>query len=113
MGFSKEFIKGSTVSMILSVLRDGDLYGYEIIKSIKARSEDALNLGEGTVYPILHRLEKKGYLSSRWEKQQGAPDRKYYSITESGIKLLGREMDEWREFSEAVNKVTGNINFSK
>jgi DNA-binding PadR family transcriptional regulator len=106
MDFSKELIKGSTKKLILSVLNEGELYGYEIIKAIKIKSADALAFGEGSIYPALHQLEKDGYLKSRWEAgRPGTPPRKYYQITEKGKLRLNADLKEWKEFTQAVDSV--------
>ncbi|MBN1618598.1 PadR family transcriptional regulator [Candidatus Dojkabacteria bacterium] len=105
MKISKELMKGSTVQLILSCLSDEDMYGYQIIKKIKTKSKNIFNMGEGTIYPILHRLEKQGFLKSYWEKQIGLPDKKYYKITEKGISKLHEEINEWKKYTKAVNNV--------
>ena len=105
MTISKELLKGSTWLLVLAVLSDSERYGYDIIKEIKKRSTDALELGEGTVYPILHALEKKKFVTSHWVKQEGAPDRKYYELTTAGKKALQVHAIEWNIFTTAVNGV--------
>jgi PadR family transcriptional regulator PadR len=105
MRFSKELIKGSTKNLILAVLSDDEMYGYQIVKSILARSGDELAFGEGTIYPALHSLEKAGMLKSHWVEQQSGPNRKYYTLTKKGRKQLTTAKQEWQDFSGAVNKV--------
>ena len=113
MKFSRELIKGSTKSLILAVLLDGELYGYQIVKSIMDKSGNELAFGEGSIYPALHSLEKDGFLTSRWLKQTDNPDRKYYSLTRKGKRVLKANIKEWQEFSAAVNKVFHGVdNFS-
>lgn len=109
MKFSRELVKGSTKNVILAVLADGELYGYQIVKSIREKSDDALDFGEGSVYPALHALEKAGLLQSKWVKQDSGPDRKYYSLTRKGGRALKDNIAEWKEFSSAVNKVLDNL----
>lgn len=108
MKYSKELIKGSTSMLILSVLSDKDLYGYKIIRELEIRSENAFNISEGTLYPILHALEKEKYLTSYWQEVDGR-NRKYYQITEKGRKQLAKNREEWKSFSVSVNKV---LNFA-
>ncbi len=105
MKFSKELIKGSTKNLILAVLKDGEMYGYQIIKSIADQSQEALQFGEGSIYPALHEMEKLGLLSSHWVPQEGKPDRKYYKLTPEGSQALAQGVKDWREFSHAVNHV--------
>ena len=70
MKLSKELVKGSTATLVLSVLKSNDLYGYKIIKEIQLRSENVFDLKEGTLYPILHALEQEGCLESYWEEYE-------------------------------------------
>lgn len=97
-------MKGSTQQLILAVLSQGDLYGYEIIKEISRQSEKVLALGEGSIYPMLHQLESKELISGYWKKEAGR-ERKYYQITEKGLTLYAQNLQEWRLFSASLNKV--------
>lgn len=101
---NKELLKGSSDIMILAVLADQPLYGYQIAKQIKALSADVLALGEGTLYPLLHRLEHHKLLESYWEEVSGRR-RKYYSITTAGKKMLHAKTAEWNAFAHALNSV--------
>lgn len=107
MKISKELVKGSTSLLVLSVMCNTDMYGYQIIREIEKLSEDVFNLNEGTLYPILHALEKEGYLKSYWVEKEGARKRKYYHITKKGLKELNRQKAEWQTYSGAVAKVIG------
>lgn len=108
MKISKELSSGSIPTMVLSVISTQDMYGYKIIKSIEARSEQVFCLKEGTLYPILHSLEAEGLLESYWETAEGRK-RKYYHITRKGKKQLAAKEKEFDEFSVAVKKV---LNFA-
>ncbi|MGN1421721.1 MAG: PadR family transcriptional regulator [Eubacterium sp.] len=108
MNFSKELLKGSTVTLILSAIEREDMYGYKIVKVIDMKSDGAFTMKEGTLYPILHSLEENGFVESYWEEFEGR-NRKYYHITKKGIKELNRKKEEWREYSKSVNKV---LNFA-
>lgn len=101
---NKELLKGSSDIMILSVLADSPLYGYEIAKQIKTLSSDVLAMGEGTLYPLLHRLEQQKLLESFW-KEVGGRRRKYYSITAGGKKVLQAKTAEWNNFAQALGAV--------
>jgi PadR family transcriptional regulator PadR len=106
MKFSSELLKGSTKNLILATLSKHEMYGYEIIKEIRQNSDDLISLGEGSIYPALHELEKNDFLTSRWAKQENdAPDRKYYHLTKKGKKALGTAKKEWALFSGAVNAI--------
>jgi len=104
MKFSKELLKGSTQQLILAVLLERDLYGYEIIKEISRQSEDILTLGEGSIYPMLHQLESKNLIKSYWLHEKGR-DRKYYQITREGKKTFSHNLEEWKLFSHSLNKI--------
>jgi transcriptional regulator, padR-like family len=82
------------------------MYGYQIIKTLEVMSENVFSLNEGTLYPILHSLEKEGSLESYWCEAEGRK-RKYYKITESGLAELADKKREWQSFSGAVSKVLG------
>ncbi len=108
MNISKELAKGSTALMVLSVLSKEDLYGYQIIRIVANLSEEVFQMNEGTLYPILHSLEKNGMLESYWsEPTETARRRKYYKITKKGLKELASQEKEWREYSKAVSRVLG------
>ena len=105
MTIRKELAKGSTAMLVLSVLEHENMYGYQIIKELERRSEEIFSLKEGTLYPILHGLEKEGFLDSYWEDTKSARSRKYYRMTESGRKELQSRKKEWELFTDAVNRV--------
>lgn len=111
MKISKELSKGSTGMLVLSVISRSEMYGYQIIKTVEMMSENVFQMNEGTLYPILHALEKEEYLTSRWvESEENGRKRKYYKITEKGIKELDSQKKEWEEYSAAVGKVlTGEL----
>lgn len=94
--------------LILAVLREEELYGYRIIQSLKEKSAEALQAGEGSVYPILHALEKDGLLKSRWVEEGARPPRKYYRLTMKGQKALDTSKETWRSYTRAVESVLSN-----
>ena len=106
MKISKELAKGSTGLLVLSVISKRDMYGYQIIKTIENASEDVFSLNEGTLYPILHSLEAEGCLEAYWSECEGRK-RKYYKITEKGLREFSGKEQEWKTFSTAVAKVLG------
>lgn len=108
MKISKELLKGSTVSLILSVIEKEDMYGYKIVREIEKCSDNVFTLKEGTLYPILHNLEEDNYVESYWV-DAGSKKRKYYKITRKGKKLLKEKKEEWQVYSTAVKKV---LNFA-
>ena len=105
MAYDKGLIGGSTVLLVLSLLQEEDRYGYEIIKELEQRSEKAFQFKEGTLYPVLHRLESKGWVKSYKAKGDTGKERKYYKITKSGLEELAEEKEVWKSFTENVQKV--------
>ena len=104
MNIKKELTKGSSAMLVLSVLENEELYGYMIIKRIAERSENVFSFKEGTLYPILHNFEANGYVKSYTVKTEGRM-RKYYKITNKGIKALSDAREEWNAYTNAVRKV--------
>ena len=103
---SKELLKGSTTMLVLSLLKNENMYGYQMIKRLSVKSENVFELQEGTLYPILHNLESNNFITSYWDESTGKK-RKYYSITEEGKKHLQNKKEEWRIFSNGINLVVG------
>lgn len=91
--------------LVLSVIEKEDMYGYQIIKEIQLRSDNAFTFKEGTLYPILHNFESDGYVKSYWLESESGRKRKYYKITKKGIKSLADSKEEWKTYSVAVSKV--------
>ncbi|MEH6942472.1 PadR family transcriptional regulator [Bacillus sp. JJ722] len=108
MTFDRELMKGSSSLIIMNILNDGDMYGYQLSKEMERRSDEQLAVKEGTLYPALHKLEQKGYIRSYITKQEKAPSRKYYTLTDEGKKLLKHKNKEWTAFAKMINKMIGN-----
>lgn len=106
MTISKELMKGSTATLVLSVLAEQDLYGYKIVKELEAKSEHVFTLKEGTLYPILHALEEGGCLESYWVDVENKK-RKYYHITRKGKAMLKAKKEEFQAYTTAVQHVLG------
>ena len=100
----KGYISGSVKLLILNLLNEKSFYGYEIIKTLKTRSNNVFDMKVGTLYPILHKLENEELIISSNQEVSGRT-RKVYSITDKGIKELAKSKKEWEEFSLAVNQV--------
>ncbi len=107
MKIDKGFIGGSTNLLVLSLLSEKDRYGYDIIKELEIRSDSTFQFKEGTLYPVLHKLENKGYIKSYISKGDTNKERKYYKITENGKKQLDEEIKKWEAFSTSITKVIG------
>ena len=94
---SKELIGASTVPIILSILSEGENYGYAIIKKVADSSSGKLEWSEPMLYPVLHRLDKQGLITSQWRVLENARKRKYYAITPAGRAALHEKKQEWIE----------------
>jgi PadR family transcriptional regulator PadR len=105
MKFDKTLIGGSTALLVLSLLSDGDKYGYEMVLELARRSDNAFELKEGTLYPLLHALENAGDVRAYPRTSPSGRERRYYSLTEKGRRRLMEKTEEWRIFSESVNAV--------
>ena len=97
-------LRGYLDPVILAVLAAGPLHGYAVIEELKVRSGGELDLPEGTVYPALHRLERRGLLSSAWTKAEGRR-RRNYRLTRSGRRELESKTREWRTFAQVMDGV--------
>jgi PadR family transcriptional regulator, regulatory protein PadR len=102
---SKALMAASTKPIILSILLEGEDYGYNIIQRVKDASGGCLDWTDGMLYPVLQRLEKEGFISSRWVVSEGGRYRKYYSVTASGRRELNVEMAQWKSFSTAMSRL--------
>jgi PadR family transcriptional regulator len=101
-----ETLKGHLDGLILATLADGPAHGYAVIEQLKRRSGGAFELAEGTVYPVLHRLEAEGLLASSWSEAAGRK-RRVYRLTRRGRSALDGRRREWRAFAGAVEAVLG------
>ena len=99
-----ESLKGHLDALVLATLGDEPLHGYAVIEALRTRSEGAFDLAEGTVYPVLHRLEADGLLTSSWSTAAGRR-RRVYRLSRRGRTSLGRQREEWRSFARAVESV--------
>lgn len=107
MNIDKGLIGGSTILLVLCLIEEADKYGYEIIKELELRSDKTFQFKEGTLYPVLHKLENNGYVKSYMAKGDTGKERRYYQITKTGKKQLLEEKKKWEVFTVSVNKVIG------
>ena len=105
MALYDQIRKGSTSTLILSLLSDEPMYGYQITQELQQRSEGYFEMKEGLLYPALHRMEQDGLLKSEWRSVAGSRRRKYYFITEEGRKVLVNSVAEWTTFTEKLMQV--------
>ena len=109
MEFDKSLISGSNAMLVLSLLKDGDKYGYEMVQELKRRSNNVFQLKEGTLYPLLHALENAGEVASYSRTAPTGRERRYYRLTEKGEQRFREKVREWRSFSESVNTVLNAV----
>lgn len=105
MKVDKSLLTGSTTMLLLKLIEDGDMYGYQMIEALAKKSDDTFSLKAGTLYPLLHSLEQQGMVTSYDKQADSQRIRKYYSITKKGRGLLAEKKAEWKVFSSAVNQV--------
>jgi PadR family transcriptional regulator, regulatory protein PadR len=103
----RELKKGSAELMILSLVEDRARHGYEISKIIEARSGGTLRFNVASLYPLLYRLEDRGWIQGRWTEKQGQRRRRYYKLTASGRKVLKAQRNTWQSFVAAMSRITG------
>jgi DNA-binding PadR family transcriptional regulator len=92
---SKELVAASTEPLILSLLSEGESYGYALIQEVKRLSRDKIEWTDGMIYPVLHRMENEGWIESRWGVAENGRERKYYSLKQDGKKALNSQREQW------------------
>jgi transcriptional regulator len=105
MAQRRELIKGSFDSLILCLLDQQPMYGYQIIKELERKSEGYFRFKEGTLYPALHRLEQTGLIEGKWQMLANGRQRRYYNITEKGLHGLETKRSQWLDFLAAMNLI--------
>jgi transcriptional regulator len=103
----RELKKGSAELLILSLVEAQPRHGYELSKLIEARSGGVLRFRVASLYPLLYRLEKRGWILGRWVEKAGQRRRRYYRLTPAGAAMLVEQRTGWREFVRAINRITG------
>jgi PadR family transcriptional regulator PadR len=103
----RELKKGSAELLILSLVEVRPRHGYEISKLIEARSDGVLKFNVASLYPLLYRLEKRGWILGRWVEKAGQRRRRYYRLTREGRKILAAQRSGWEDFVAAINRITG------
>ena len=105
---SKQTLDGNVETLILAILETGPSYGYALVKELNERAEGILQLGEGTIYPVLYRLEDKKLIAARWRLAENGRQRKYYRLISKGHKALATNRQQWQMLSAAMGKVLGS-----
>jgi PadR family transcriptional regulator, regulatory protein PadR len=107
--FSKELIGASAVPVILAILDQKESYGYEIMLRVKELSKSQIEWKEGSLYPVLHKLEKTGLIKSLWKMAENGRHRKYYAINKKGRKALEEEIENWRMVQIMLEELWSNL----
>lgn len=101
-----ELLQGTLDMLILQTLKSGPRHGHDIARYIQGTTDDLLQVEHGSLYPALHRLERKGWLAAKWEApRDGNREFKYYRLTPAGRKQLSREESKWKQMSRAIAQV--------
>jgi len=103
----RELKKGSAELLILSLIEHEPRHGYELSKLIDSRSNGAIRFHVASLYPLLYRLEKRGWIEGRWVEKAGQRRRRYYRLTAEGRRVLAAQRRNWRQFVEAIARITG------
>ncbi|RUO80935.1 PadR family transcriptional regulator [Idiomarina tyrosinivorans] len=103
MNLSKDLMAASSAPLILAILADGESYGYEIVQRVAELSGGKLHWTDGMMYPLLHRLEKQGYLAAVWRVAETGRKRKYYALTDAGKGVISEQQKQWQVVNNALN----------
>jgi PadR family transcriptional regulator len=105
--FDRELKKGSAELLILSLVEQEPRHGYDIARLIEVRSKGVIQFKVASLYPLLYRLEARGWIQGRWVEKAGQRRRRYYRLTSEGRQILDAQRHTWRAFAEAIARVTG------
>jgi len=105
MKIDKDFIAASATPLVLAILHEGESYGYAIIKRVSELSGGELKWKDGMIYPLLHRLERNGYVRATWGKSETGRRRKYYRLTDRGLEQLARQQRQWHVVDSALRGI--------
>jgi transcriptional regulator len=103
----RELKKGSAELLVLSLVEDQPRHGYDLGQLIELRSRGVLRFNVASLYPLLYRLEDRGWIRGRWVEKPGQRRRRYYRLTPAGEKVLAAQRNTWRDFVGAINRITG------
>lgn len=105
----KDLVAASAMPLVLAILNDGESYGYAILRRIDELSGGEMGWTDGMLYPLLHRLDRLGYVEARWDSRQGGRRRRYYHITPPGRKALSEQRRQWEVVSGALQNAWRSI----
>ena len=106
----KQTLDGNVETLLLAILESGPSYGYAITKELENMAQGILKLGEGTIYPVLHRLEDKQLITAKWVEAENSRPRKYYRLSPKGRKALAENISQWQMLAEVIQKVLNSQN---
>jgi PadR family transcriptional regulator, regulatory protein PadR len=106
--FHRELKKGNAELLILSLLEDRPRHGYDLCQLIESRSQGALRFKAASMYPLLYRLERRGWIKGRWVEKGGRRHRRFYRITAEGRKVVAAQREGWEAFVHAIRRITGH-----
>lgn len=107
MELDRSLVSGSIPLLVMKLLEERDLYGYQMIEELRRRSDNTFHLKAGTLYPLLHGLEEKGYVTAYEGEAAAGKPRRYYHLTEQGHAALWEKEAAWNEYTRAVGRVLG------
>ena len=105
MELEKNLVSGSMSLLVMKLLEDGDLYGYQMIAELRRRSDDTFRLKAGTLYPLLHGLEQRGLVTAYERTAESGKTRRYYHLTKQGQNALQEKENAWHAYAQAVGRV--------
>lgn len=105
-------MKGSTALLVMQLLKQEDMYGYQMIEELRAKSKNVFELKAGTLYPLLHNMEQNEIVET-YETEVGGRIRKYYHLTAKGIKSLQEKKEEWSQYTSSMSDVLGGLSFAE
>lgn len=112
MKADKGLAGGNTAMLILKLIEEEDMYGYQMIEALEKKSKNVFTLKAGTLYPILHGLEQQGMITAYDSTSEERRQRRYYRITDKGRKLLHEKQEEWETYARAVKNVMGGVSYA-
>ena len=102
---NKDLVAASSTPLVLAILVEGDSYGYAILKRVRELSRGRMEWTDGMLYPVLHRLERLGFIEAHWEKSESGRRRKYYRITKRGRTQLAEEREQWQAVDDTLRGI--------
>ena len=112
MKFDKELLKGATETLVLAALAEKPSHGYQLVERLRQQSEGIFELGEGTLYPLLYKLEARGLIQGDWEPGSGQRKKRVYRLTPRGKKQLAGRSEQWQALVRGMTLIVGSLNYA-